>query len=535
MKRTIVAALVILFSGSAFAEGQRYLVATRRPFREGVLKVIVGETRDRLAPRDVTGFETFTGFAAELTASEVAELRRSSHVRWVEPVIPRYAVATSRNTSAQTVPYGIDLVHAREAWSGARAGIVNVAVLDTGVDYRHDELKGIYVDGANMLDATKPPLDDGSHGTHVAGTIAAADNGFGVVGIAPQAQTRLWAVKVLNGAGAGTNENIVKGIDWVVRQKGISGGNWIINLSLGSPFSSPSEKESIQRAVDAGVLIVAASGNESTDKVKNPVIYPAAYPGVIAVGAIDETETVAVFSNQGTELDLVAPGVGVLSTIPVGLNFVGSLTSAGQEYNATPLGASEAGTFTSEFVYCGLGHPDQFPASVRGKIALIKRGELTFAMKTKNAVDAGAIAVVIFNNVVGPTTWTLRSDQDPWSYAYDFPVAIAVSKTDGEALMQQSNAITVASEADDYSYGDGTSMASPHVAGAAALIWSMAPNATAREVADALTSTAIDRGKRGFDTAYGAGVVDVLAAARRLAPFAFAGPPTTGRPMGKRR
>ena len=541
MRHTIlVTATVLLFSTtlSASAESQRYLIATSRPLGVGAAGSILRELRQGVSPAELVPLKSFQGFAAELTESEAAMLRRSGDVRWVEPVIERHALAVARNHGGQTVPYGIDLVHAREAWNGQRSGVVNVAVLDTGVDFRHPDLGEIYAGGFNFYGPASPPLDDAGHGTHVAGTIAASDNSIGVVGIAPQAQTRLWGVKVLNSSGSGTTESVIKGIDWVLDKKAEAGGNWIINLSLGSTKNSPAEHEAVNRALDAGILIVAASGNESTEAIKAAVLYPAAYEGVVAVGAVDETETVANFSNQGPELDLSAPGVAILSTIPIGTNFVGEVRNGTTTWNANPLELSDPGIVTGEFVYCGLGHPDQFPPSVRGRIALIKRGELTFAAKTRNAVDAGAVAVIIFNHNTTSTNWTLRSDQDTWSATYDFPMVLALTKDDGEALLQKEGVLALTSEPDDYAFYSGTSMATPHVAGAAALVWSMAPAATAKEVVQALTATAIDRGPRGLDAGYGAGVVNVLAAARHLAPKAFpsapSAGPSTGRPIGKR-
>ena len=534
MIRTTAAALVILFSTSLFAgDAQQYLVATRRPFAHGALK----EIRQSIASGDVTGFRAaFDGFAATLTESEVAKLRASSEVRWIEPVIERYAVAQTRNTSGQTMPYGVNLVQAPDAWAGQRLDAVNVAVLDTGIDYRHPELAAYYAGGYNVFKSDATPLDDGGHGTHVAGTIAAADNNVGVVGLAPG--VRLWAVKVLNGAGAGNTGTIVGGIDWVVEKKKEVGGNWIINLSLGSPTASPAEREAVNRATAAGILIVAASGNESTHLAKAPVIYPAAYPSVIAVGAIDETESVASFSNHGPELDLVAPGVAVLSTVPVNSNFVSTITTPAREYRADAFDKSGLGSIKGEYVFCGMGHPNQFPPSVRGRIAVIKRGELTFANKASNAYQAGATAVVIYNDVnTQVITWTLVSESDPWSWNYKWEIpVVAMLKTDGEALLRENPAaVSVEVVADDYAFYNGTSMASPHVAGAAALLWSFAPQAKPSDIVSALTATAIDRGPRGVDPGYGAGVLNVFGAAQLLAPSAFDSKgPTTGRSIGKR-
>ena len=530
MKRIVAAAVVVLCSLSLEAQS-RYLVATKRPFAPGTLK----ELRQAIAAGEIAGFEAFHGFAATLTENEVQTLRASSEVRWIEPVIERFAVAQARNLGGQTMPYGVELVHAPEAWKGRRTSSVNVAVLDTGIDYRHPELRGVYAGGYNVFNKSASALDDGGHGTHVAGTIAASDDKSGVVGVAPN--IRLWGVKVLNQSGAGNTETIVAGIDWVIKKKAEIGGNWVINLSLGSPNNSNAEREAVARAHDAGIMIVAASGNESSATVKAPVIYPAAYPNVVAVGAIDETETVANFSNQGPELDFVAPGVAVLSTIPLGFNYISNITAGATQYFADALDESGTGKVTGEFVYCGLGHPDQFPPNVKGRIAVIKRGELTFANKARNAANAGAIGVVIYNNAATtPISWTLVSDQDPWSYDYKWPfLVVALTRADGESLLQKDGAITIQTDPDDYAFFNGTSMATPHVTGAAALLWCLAPQATRAQVVEALAATARDRGPRGVDPGYGAGVINVFDAAKQLAPTAFQpGGPTTGRPIGKR-
>src|SRR6266576_3014797 len=157
-------------------------------------------------------------FAADLTASEAAALAKSEEVRYVSKVIdvhllddqPPPAASVDADTpprysSQQFVPVGIDTVHARDVWPYAKgAGPINVVMLDTGIDYRHPDLKTNYVAGYDTFTKTGDPFDDNKHGTHVAGTIAATDNGFGVVGVAPE--TKLWAVKVLNRNGQGTTE-----------------------------------------------------------------------------------------------------------------------------------------------------------------------------------------------------------------------------------------------------------------------------------------------------------------------------------------
>jgi serine protease len=528
--RFLVAAFALLVASAAFAaDTQQYLVATKHAFKTGALAEAIRDAGGVVHPRNVIGFETFNGFAADLTADEVAALRSSSSVRWIEPVVERHAFGAVKNNTVQTVPYGITLIHSHEANLGHRAAVVNVAVVDTGIDYHHPELAPVYMGGYNFVASTPDPMDDAGHGTHVSGTIAAADNQGGVIGVAPG--IRLWGVKVLNSSGSGTNTRILRGLDWVVQQKQTLGGNWVVNMSLGGSSFSAAEQEAFQKATDAGVLVVAASGNDSAAGAPAPVSYPAAYSSVFAVGAVDESSAIADFSNQGPELAVVAPGVHVLSTLPVGTGTAAYFRTGGTEKFASALTGAPTSVVTGQYVYCGLGRPEDFPADVSGKIALIQRGELFFGDKTKNAKERGAIAVAIYNNDSSAISWTLINDADPTSATYPWPLAVGITKEDGEALKAQgTGTITIANDTDDYGYLNGTSMSTPHVAGAVALLWALAPNATAAEVKSALLQTAVDLGTPGPDATFGAGLINLNTAANRLAPSAFTpSRPTTGR------
>jgi serine protease len=541
IKAAAALAFLLVAAGVSAETTQRYLIATTTPYRPGTIAAIVRESRQGLSPRDVAGFQSFDGFAADLTASEVAELQRNPHVRWVEPVLERHAFAQSRNPNAQTVPYGVDLIHAREAWTATHT-TTNVAIIDTGIDYRHPELQKVYAGGHNFVANNEDPFDDAGHGTHVAGTIAAANDAAGVVGVAPD--VKLWSLKVLGADGSGTSESTIKAVDWIIAKKTERGGNWVANLSLGADRASGAEREAFRRGVAAGILFVAASGNSSTATIPAPVSYPAAYDDVVAVGAVDESLTLAEFSNQGPQLSVVAPGVDVLSTLPLGTGSIAFLNTASTMYGAVGLTGAKRGRVTGEYVYCGLGKPEEIPASVAGKIALIKRGDLRFVDKTRNAMAAGAVAVVIFNHDTSAMNWTLTPDDDPTTKTVVWPITIGVSKADGDVLAASNRgAITLTNDTDDYGVLSGTSMASPHVAGAAALLWSTAPNASAAEVAAALRDTATDLGAAGRDSVFGTGLVNVFAAVKRLAPSTLPPaptspptptPPTTGRRFVKR-
>lgn len=554
MRRTVTAVFVFLLTVSAFAaETKRYFVGTSAPMSdETQIRRLYREIDAEVQPRQLLAFRSVNAFAADLTEDEVRALKRSSKVTYIEPVLEMRAfTAPIRNYGgAQTVPVGVDTVKARETWFAGRGAGTNVVVVDTGVDYNHPDLKAIWKGGEDYINNDGDPMDDAGHGTHVAGTIAAADDAQGVVGVAPG--IRLWAVKVLNSEGTGNNDKLLRALDWVIAKKQELGGNWVVNLSLGHAGSSITERNTINRALDAGILIAAASGNESgtPEGGIKPVAYPAAYDRVLTVGAVGtDNKTIALFSNQGPEMDLVAPGVDVLSTVPVGFGSKSYIGEASELYFSLPLAGSPRGTVTGEYVYCGLGGPDDFPASVRGKVALIQRGEHKFAWKSRRAKEAGATAVVIFDSA-NPTSpglnWTMRPNpqtpdpDDVWMANYEYLLTVNMVHADGLALSKKTGAsLTAVFDKDDYDIYQGTSMATPHVAGAAALVWSLAPNATPEQIRSTLTSTAKDLGNAGQDSVFGYGLLDVLAAAKQIAPNWFipieTNPkPTTGRKPGRR-
>lgn len=529
VSRVLPGVFVLLFATSVFAdETQRYLVATRHPAKAGGLAVATNALRDPAARR-LASFELFQGFAADLTEDEAASLRRSSGVRWIEPVVARRSANAVPLPDQQIVPGGIAQIRGPETWAGRRSAEINVVVIDTGIDFRHPELKGTWAGGTNVIDPSLSPMDDSGHGTHVAGTIAAGNNKQGIIGVTRG--INLWGVKALDANGDGNVESVIKGLDWVVARKNEIGGRWVVNLSLTGTIESWAENEALQRAFDAGLLIVAAAGNHSS-AFPGPVSYPAAIPGIVAVGAIDELEVIAPFSNQGPELDLVAPGVEVWSTTLTGTNYASWVRPAGDNLvEGRALTGSKTGKVTAEYIDCGLGSADEITYAVKGKIALLQRGGETFAVKTRRARDAGAAAVVIFNDRDDPNIrWTLSDDPSE-----DWPVTIGLLKEHGDALVAQGGGVlTVAFEPHDYAVGSGTSMAAPHVAGAAALLWSMAPDATPASITNAMITTAKDLGEPGHDAAFGHGLIDVYAAAQMLAPEAFV-EPDPGTRTGRRK
>jgi len=551
LNRLAVFLLLALGAATAFAaETQRYLVSTRTAPRRDRFTVL--STSADMAKRRVRTFKNINAFAADLTAAEVAELEASSDVLIVEPVVERHAFGIEdapatqaeviRYNEKQYTPWGIPQIGAPGVWSASKGSTqVNVAVVDTGIDYEHPDLKHAYVGGYNTFDPAKTPLDDHRHGTHVAGTIAAADNGFGVVGVAPN--VKLWAVKVLDDDGKGTSETLTAGIDWVVAKAKETGGRWVMNMSLGSRFGSDIEREAITRALAENIVIVAACGNSSLPYMN----FPAGYQGVIAVGAANADDTLAAFSTYGVGMSLIAPGVNVTSTFRGGTNSSADVIQGNSLVDATGITGSPFGNIVGRLVDCGLGRPEDFPSSVRNRVALVRRGEFPFREKARNAKEAGALAVVIVNDPAFPNdvdNWTMTYRNcdingctvDPQWENFEFPLTVGVEAAQAAAVTALINkSVTVGFRAEDYGALSGTSMASPHVAGSAALLLSLAPDLNVAQLTVALEKTAKDLGEPGWDLRTGWGVIDLNAAARYVAPGAFGLPDNDPEPVPRRR
>ena len=243
------------------------------------------------------GLDRTITFRSKKSRSKVlAKLEAHPDVEWVEPVVTMKR--SSVNDPYYSYQWHMQNLKVEEAWKTTKGKGVVVAVIDTGVSVGED---GFYkmVAGYDFVDDDTTPEDGNAHGTHVAGTIGQkANNGVGVVGVAPE--STIMPVRVLGDDGGGSNTWVANGIIWAVDH----GAN-IINLSLGSAQNSEVVADACAYAYEHGVTVFAATGN---DGFVDHIGYPAALPTTIAVGSVDANNTVAFYSNQGKEIDLVAPG-----------------------------------------------------------------------------------------------------------------------------------------------------------------------------------------------------------------------------------
>ena len=515
---------------------QRYTIATDGPPRAAALRIATNAEKGDGAQR-IRTFRNLNGFAADLTPEEAEALRATPGVRAVAPVVERYVSsiddpqvpANLVSYAKQVTPWGVTRIHAADVWPVTRGENINVVVVDTGIDLEHPDLKAAYVGGQNMLDPSKPPADDHFHGTHVAGIIAAANNAFGTVGVAPG--VRLWAVKGLDAQGKGYDEMIAASIDWVVTKAKEVGGRWVVNMSFGAGAEGgPLERIAVEKALAENIVLVASAGNGGSYHLE----YPAGYPGVIAVGAVGEDGRKADFSAFGGHMSFVAPGVTVPSTLPDEFREDSDILVGEQKFSSLGTIGSPKTSKTGRMVFCNLGRPGEFPVTVKDNIAVVMRGENAFREKSRNAKEAGAIGVIIVNNIPGdplrPFTLLPRNCEGAecgidWD-GYQFPLTVNVTYEDGQKLLQlASQPATVAFEFVRYGPASGTSMAAPHVAGTAALMLSLDPTLRSTEVETILRTTATDTAEAGWDYETAWGVIDALNAAKWVAPEKFGAPP----------
>ena len=369
------------------------------------------------------------GFAAKLDAAQLAALRADPSV---DAVVPDEVISMT----AQSIPTGVRRVNGRESLVAGIDGEdtrvdADVAIVDTGVggkdSRQHEDLN--IAGGYNCADATPddglPPSrsnwgDPNGHGTHVAGTVGALDNGIGVVGVAPG--VRLWAVRILDSAGNGLVSWYVCGLDWITGQRDPLDPTRprfeAVNMSVAKAGSDDGNcgltnkdviHQAICRLVASGVTVVAAAGNDGKNA---STLRPASYNEVITVSALADTDgkrggtggtgcyswggydrddTFADFSNYGGDVDLIAPGKCILSTLPG--NRYGTISGTSM---AAPLVTGAAALYTSS-------RPLATPAEVRAAL----RAAGTQDWNTATDPDSVHEPLLDVSHIVAPDDWTL--------------------------------------------------------------------------------------------------------------------------------
>jgi subtilisin family serine protease len=461
-------------------------------------------------------FEDLNSFVVTVPEQAIAGLRNNPNVNSIEEDAIRYP-------AGQTVPYGIDLVQARDVWDANRDGTIDtgaptgsgikVCIIDSGLYTDHEDFAGVSVNGFSSNWNT----DTCGHGTHVAGTIAALFNSLGVVGVTPGG-AELYIVKVFDGPECGWTYSST--LADAANKCGAADAD-IISMSLGGTVKNRQEQLTFDALYSQGILSIAAAGNGGNTRIS----YPGGYSSVMSVAAIDENMAIADFSQQNSTVEIAAPGVGVLSTVPY-IN-VANLTIDGVDYSVNQMEYAELGSVSGPLANGGICDS---VGSWSGAVVLCERGTNDFVNKVQNVQAGGGKAAVIYNNAPGNFLGTLGEDG-----LVSIP-AVSLSQEDGQYLVANKLGVNAevstasTSPASGYEAWDGTSMATPHVSGVAALVWSANKDWTNAEIREALTASALDLGAAGRDVAYGYGLVQ---AADALAYLGGVTPPPPPPPVDK--
>lgn len=462
--------------------------------------------------------------AAVIPEQALAGLARNPNIEYIEEDVIRVPMATDRTlASGEILPYGVQMVQADLVSPSSEAG-PKICIIDSGYSQQQEDLRddtddSITQQAADIGGSGTWDQDSCGHGTHVAGTVMAmAGNSKGVIGVVPG--VRLHVVKVFG------DDNLVEGgtCTWTYSSRLIEAlnscqgaGSNITSMSLGGSLKSRTEQKAFDAAYTAGMLHVAAAGNDGNRRTS----FPAGYASVISVAAVDSNGVVADFSQQNRDVELAAPGVGVLSTVPWldanTLAFAGTSVSGGHiEFSGRTAGVS--GPLADGGLCNSVG-------AWAGQVVLCQRGTVSFNDKVQNVQAGGGVAAVIYNNAANDSTCGDFSGTLGDGNSSIIP-GISVSCAEGaQAVAQAGSNGTVTSSftapRSGYEAWNGTSMATPHVSGVAALVWGCHPLATNQAIRDAMNTTAMDQGAAGRDTSYGYGIVQAKAAIEALGASGF--------------
>ena len=516
----------------------RYIVKFKEPMQSGsrtaTATAAISLTRDSLLSANGAEVRTrlprMNAVSVKVGDKGLAKLRGNADVEYVELDQPRRFLS-------QSSTWGIGEVEATLI-SDENAGAITVCIIDSGYDIASPDLMDNNHSGSNDFGTGNWFEPGGSHGTHVAGTIAAVNNSEGVIGILPNRQINIHIVKVFNESGWGYSSSLVAAV-----QTCADNGANVVNMSLGGGLPSNTERTGMSRVADAGVLLIAAAGNDGNSALS----YPASYDSVVSVAAIDSNRDQAEFSQFNSRVELSAPGVAILSTVGVGDGVQSSITRTdgteavpnavvvpqdhyivnGESYLYSVL----TGEASGELSECLLSDGGIYNCGdMTNKLCLIERrnnqapGVYPEVDPVLACVNAGAEGVIVYSNLDRPGL------QSPFlvdeNAAVNIPTVSVDRATAATLQSMLGTSLTLNTRSGtDYAFYNGTSMATPHVVGVAALVWSQFPECGAQNIRDALAATAIDLGTTGRDDIFGFGLVQSAAAVSYLSAEGCETPP----------
>ncbi|MNM45997.1 Subtilisin E precursor [compost metagenome] len=292
-------------TGAAAQKEQRTIIRFARPAAyQECLKQLNRMKRSLPQMRLIRSSSLLHAFICPFSLTDLPQSCRKGLILEPDAQISVHAVPASGIVNTPEIPWGVRHIQAPDVWSSSTGYQVRIAVIDTGADFSHPDLRHSLARGVNLLNPNMLPHDDNGHGTHITGTIAGAGGMQGILGVAPRAM--IYPVKAFDHNGAAYVSDIILGIDWCVRNQVD-----IINMSFGMKSKNKSLFNVVNKALQAGVVVVASAGNDNKSR---SVDYPARYPQTISVGATDRSRRIARFSNSGPHVDIYAPGEKIYSS-----------------------------------------------------------------------------------------------------------------------------------------------------------------------------------------------------------------------------
>lgn len=281
----------------------KFHAALTDPQLTSILRAIDGKTKSHHG-------STYIFKSSRMSTDQlIAYFSKRNDVQFAEPNYLLLPNAVPNDSLYPKYQWNMPAINMEQAWDISKGSdAVTIAVVDTGLDLHHPEFTDKVVDGYNVLNPGALPQDDNGHGTHVAGIIAArTNNGRGVAGVTWN--NKIMPIKGIGSDGSGSSFDIAKGIMWATDH-----GARVINMSVGNYQPSSVLHDAIKYAFSKDVVMVAASGNDHSSQPS----FPASYPEVVSVAAVDQNGNQAPFSNFGSSIDVAAPGVDIPSTYLTG-------------------------------------------------------------------------------------------------------------------------------------------------------------------------------------------------------------------------
>ncbi|WP_196139211.1 S8 family serine peptidase [Aliikangiella sp. G2MR2-5] len=427
--------------------------------------------------------------AVDLNPMAAEALRNNPNIEYIENEVKgRYF--------AQRTPYTNPMIQA-DLLTAAGVGLKKVCIIDTGIELAHEDFDSGLITGTAAEGEGDWFTDEEGHGTYMSGAIIAVNNDIGVIGLAHGTVSLHFHKMGMDFSSTRVAEGIVECMNQNAN---------LISMSFGISNTNVVQ-DAVALAFNNNVLLVSSAGNDEDTSLN----YPASYSQVMSVAAVDKNKAHAYYSNRNAEVEIAAPGSRVWGTTPMGKRVETATSFNNQSLDTLALYGTPVGSVSAQVVDCAGGR--KTCKDVNQKICLIKASKMWVTTSVQNCEAGGGIGVMVYNDAIhaydGQVGVQFDNQGNP---SVNIP-GVDISDAMAADILANPTAIaTIDNFASNYVRAYGTSISSPIVAGAAAVVWSHHQDCSNQEIRDALNASAEDLGDIGRDDSYGFGLVQMAAA-----------------------